>query len=145
MKNSRPWSLRGIWRKRTATFSSPPANGTVKKTGLAEFSNPRPSGIIALNLDADDELIGAKLTDGKQMIFLASHDGQAILFRETEVRSMGRSAGGVNGMDLAKGDFVVSMDAAQPDFGIIQKGVQDGARKIWMNSKAINFESRSHR
>jgi len=96
-------------------------NGTVKKTAIAEFSNPRPSGIIAINLDAGDELIGAKLTDGKQMIFLASHDGQAILFRETEVRSMGRASGGVNGMDLAKGDFVVSMDAAQPDFVIIQK------------------------
>ena len=65
-------------------------NGTVKKTELAEFSNPRPSGIIAINLDEKDELIGAKLTDGKQMIFLASHDGQAILFRETEVRAMGR-------------------------------------------------------
>src|SRR5271163_585394 len=96
-------------------------NGTVKKTALAEFSNPRPSGIIAINLDGADELIGAKLTDGMQMIFLASHDGQAILFRETEVRSMGRAAGGVNGMDLAKGDFVVSMDAVQPDFGIIEK------------------------
>jgi DNA gyrase subunit A len=96
-------------------------NGTVKKTAIAEFSNPRPSGIIAVNLDAGDELIGAKLTDGKQMIFLASHDGQAILFRETEVRSMGRAAGGVNGMDLGKDDFVVSMDAAQPDFVIIQK------------------------
>ena len=96
-------------------------NGTVKKTELVEFSNPRPAGIIAINLDSGDELIGAKLTDGKQMIFLASHDGQAILFRETEVRPMGRAAGGVNGMDLAKGDFVVSMDAAQPDFGIIQK------------------------
>jgi len=96
-------------------------SGTVKKTGLAEFSNPRPSGIIAINLDADDELIGAKLTDGKQMIFLASHDGQAILFRETEVRAMGRQAGGVIGMDLAKGDYVVSMDAVQPDFEIIRK------------------------
>jgi len=96
-------------------------NGTVKKTELAEFSNPRPSGIIAINLDANDELIGAKLTDGKQMVFLASRDGQAILFRETEVRSMGRNAGGVNGMDLAKDDFVVSMDAVQPDFGIIAK------------------------
>jgi len=96
-------------------------SGTVKKTAIAEFSNPRPSGIIAINLEPGDELIGAKLTDGKQMIFLASHDGQAILFRETEVRSMGRAAGGVNGMDLAKGDFVVSMDAAQPDFVIIQK------------------------
>ena len=96
-------------------------NGTVKKTELAEFSNPRPSGIIAINLDANDELIGAKLTDGKQMVFLASHEGQAILFRETEVRAMGRNAGGVNGMDLAKEDYVVSMDAVQVDFGIIRK------------------------
>ncbi|MFZ3244647.1 MAG: DNA gyrase subunit A, partial [Candidatus Acidiferrales bacterium] len=95
--------------------------GTVKKTGLAEFSNPRPSGIIAINLESNDELIGAKLTDGKQMIFLASHEGQAILFRETEVRAMGRQAGGVNGMDLGKDDFVVSMDAVQPDFEIIKK------------------------
>jgi DNA gyrase subunit A len=96
-------------------------NGTVKKTPIVEFSNPRPSGIIAITLDKDDELIGVKLTDGKQMIFLASHVGQAILFRETEVRPMGRGAGGVNGMDLAKGDYVVSMDAVQPDFEIIKK------------------------
>jgi DNA gyrase subunit A len=96
-------------------------NGTVKKTELAEFSNPRPSGIIAINLDGKDELIGVKLTDGKQMIFLASHEGQAILFRESEVRAMGRQAGGVNGMDLGKEDFVVSMDVVQPDFEIIRK------------------------
>jgi len=96
-------------------------NGTVKKSALTEFSNPRSTGIIAINLEAKDELIGAKLTDGKQMVFLASHDGQAILFRETEVRAMGRNAGGVNGMDLAKDDYVVSMDAVQPDFEIIAK------------------------
>ncbi|HEV3220071.1 MAG TPA: DNA gyrase subunit A [Candidatus Acidoferrales bacterium] len=96
-------------------------NGTVKKTPIVDFSNPRSAGIIAINLDKDDELIGAKLTDGKKMIFLASHNGQAILFRETEVRPMGRNAGGVNGMDLAKGDYVVSMDAVQPDFEIIKK------------------------
>ncbi|MGA8024896.1 MAG: DNA gyrase subunit A [Candidatus Acidiferrales bacterium] len=105
-------------------------SGTVKKTELAEFANPRPSGIIAINLDGTDELIGAKLTDGMQMIFLASHDGQAILFRETEVRSMGRAAGGVNGMDLAKGDFVVSMDAVQPDFGIIEKEYKKETRNL---------------
>jgi DNA gyrase subunit A len=105
-------------------------DGTVKKTELAEFSNPRPSGIIAINLDANNELIGAKLTDGKQMVFLASHDGQAILFRETEVRAMGRAAGGVNGMDLAKGDFVVSMDAVQPDFGIIQKEFKTSSQNL---------------
>jgi DNA gyrase subunit A len=96
-------------------------NGTVKKSTLAEFSNPRSTGIIAINLDGTDELIGAKLTDGKKMIFLASHEGQAILFRETEVRPMGRNAGGVNGMDLDKEDHVVSMDAVQPDFEIIAK------------------------
>jgi DNA gyrase subunit A len=95
--------------------------GTVKKSALTEFSNPRSTGIIAINLEAKDELIGAKLTDSKQMIFLASHEGQAILFRETEVRPMGRNAGGVNGMDLDKDDYVVSMDAVQPDFEIIAK------------------------
>ncbi len=96
-------------------------NGTVKKSALTEFSNPRSTGIIAITLDGKDELIGAKLTDGKKMIFLASHEGQAILFRETEVRPMGRGAGGVNGMDLDKDDYVVSMDAVQPDFEIIVK------------------------
>jgi DNA gyrase subunit A len=96
-------------------------SGTVKKSALTEFSNPRSTGIIALTLDGKDELIGAKLTDGKKMIFLASHEGQAILFRETEVRPMGRNAGGVNGMDLDKEDYVVSMDAVQPDFEIVKK------------------------
>jgi DNA gyrase subunit A len=93
--------------------------GTVKKTTLAEFSNPRSTGIIAISLEAKDELIGAKLTDGKQMIFLASRDGQAINFRETEVRAMGRNAGGVIGMELAKDDYVVSMETVQPDFAVI--------------------------
>ena len=96
-------------------------NGTVKKTEITEFSNPRSTGIIAINLEAKDELIGVRLTDGKQMLFLASHAGQAILFRETDVRNMGRNAGGVIGMDLDKGDYVVSMDAVQPDFEIIKK------------------------
>ncbi|MBI1749692.1 MAG: DNA gyrase subunit A, partial [Acidobacteria bacterium] len=96
-------------------------NGTVKKTEITEFSNPRSTGIIAINLEDKDELIGVRLTDGKQMLFLASHAGQAILFRETDVRQMGRNAGGVIGMDLDKGDYVVSMDAVQPDFEIIKK------------------------
>ncbi|MDE3170795.1 MAG: DNA gyrase subunit A [Acidobacteriota bacterium] len=105
-------------------------HGTVKKTAIAEFSNPRPSGIIAINLDSGDELIGAKLTDGKQMVFLASREGQAILFRETEVRAMGRAAAGVNGMDLAKSDYVVSMDAVQPDFGIIEKEYKTATQNL---------------
>jgi DNA gyrase subunit A len=105
-------------------------NGTVKKTALSEFSNPRPSGIIAINLDQQDELIGVHLTDGKQMIFLASHDGQAILFRETEVRSMGRNAGGVNGMDLAKDDYLVAMESVQPDFEIIKKETKSETQSL---------------
>jgi DNA gyrase subunit A len=105
-------------------------SGTVKKSALTEFSNPRSTGIIAINLEDRDELIGAKLTDSKQMIFLASHDGQAILFRETEVRPMGRNAGGVNGMDLDKEDYVVSMDAVQPDFVIIAKEYQQTTQNL---------------
>jgi DNA gyrase subunit A len=105
-------------------------NGTVKKSALTEFSNPRPSGIIAINLEAKDEMIGARLTDGKQMIFVASHDGQAILFRETDVRPMGRNAGGVIGMDLAKDDYVVSMEAVQPDFEILAKEHQTTTQKL---------------
>ena len=105
-------------------------NGTVKKSALTEFSNPRSTGIIAITLDGKDELIGAKLTDGKKMIFLASHEGQAILFRETEVRPMGRGAGGVNGMDLDKEDYVVSMDAVQPDFDIIAKEHQQTSQNL---------------
>jgi DNA gyrase subunit A len=105
-------------------------SGTVKKSTLMEFSNPRSTGIIAINLEAKDELIGAKLTDGKQMIFLASHEGQAILFRETEVRPMGRNAGGVNGMDLDKDDYVVSMDAVQPDFEIIANEHKQTAQNL---------------
>jgi DNA gyrase subunit A len=105
-------------------------SGTVKKSALAEFSNPRSTGIIAINLDGKDELIGAKLTDGKKMIFLASHEGQAILFRETDVRPMGRNAGGVNGMDLDKDDYVVSMDAVQPDFEIIKKEHKEDSQNL---------------
>ncbi len=105
-------------------------NGTVKKTALAEFSNPRSTGIIAINLEKADEVVGAKLTNGEQMVFLASHEGQAILFRETEVRPMGRNAGGVNGMDLAKDDYVVSMETTQPDFAIIEKEHQKTTRNL---------------
>jgi DNA gyrase subunit A len=105
-------------------------NGTVKKTALAEFSNPRSTGIIAINLEKNDELVGAKLTTGEQMIFLASHEGQAILFRETEVRPMGRNAAGVNGMDLARDDYVVSMETAQPDFAIIARENKKTTRNL---------------
>jgi DNA gyrase subunit A len=84
--------------------------GVIKKTPLSAFSNPMARGIIAINLDENDELIGCKLTDGKQLVFLATHDGKAIRFDEDGVRDMGRQARGVRGMRLGKGDFVVSME-----------------------------------
>src|SRR5438094_84032 len=84
-------------------------NGTVKKTELKEFSHVRSIGIIAINIEKGDELVAARLTDGQQIVFLASHDGQAIRFDENDVRSMGRNATGVRGMNLDKGDYIVGM------------------------------------
>ena len=81
--------------------------GTVKKTPLKDFSNVMARGIIAIGIDEDDELIGARITDGNQIIFLATHDGMAIRFDENDVRSMGRPAYGVRGIDLQKKDYVV--------------------------------------
>ena len=75
-------------------------NGTVKKTPLKDFCNVMSRGIIAIGIDKGDELVGATLTDGNQIIFLASHDGQAIRFDEADVRDMGRPAYGVRGMKL---------------------------------------------
>ena len=83
--------------------------GTVKKTPLKDFSNVMARGIIAIGIDEDDELIGARITDGKQIIFLATHEGMAIRFDENDVRSMGRPARGVRGIDLQKKDYVVGV------------------------------------
>jgi len=84
-------------------------NGTVKKTELKDFSNVMARGIIAIGIDKDDELVAARLTDGNQIVFLASHEGMAIRFEEQDVRPMGRPAYGVRGMDLDKGDYIVGM------------------------------------
>jgi DNA gyrase subunit A len=91
------------------------AQGTVKKTSLAEFSRPRPSGIIAVGLDEGDYLIGAALTDGKYDVMLFSSGGKAVRFEEGEVRPMGRQAGGVRGMKLGEEQNVVCMLAAKVD------------------------------
>ncbi len=82
-------------------------NGTVKKTPLKDFSNVMSRGIIAINIDKDDELITARITDGQQIIFLATHDGMAIRFNEQDLRPMGRPATGNRGINLRKGDFVI--------------------------------------
>jgi DNA gyrase subunit A len=83
--------------------------GTVKKTPLKDFSNVMSRGIIAIGIDDDDELVKARITDGSQIVFLATHLGQAIRFDENDVRSMGRPAYGVRGIDLAKNDYVVGV------------------------------------
>jgi DNA gyrase subunit A len=84
--------------------------GIIKKTRLAEFSNPNSRGIIAMKVEEGDALIGATLTSGRDTIFLASHEGMAIRFPESDVRDMGRAAYGVYAMDLEKGDYIVGME-----------------------------------
>jgi DNA gyrase subunit A len=84
-------------------------NGTVKKTELKDFSHVMSRGIIAINIETGDELVAATLTNGEQIIFLASHEGQAIRFEEGDVRSMGRNATGVRGMNLEEKDYIVGM------------------------------------
>ncbi len=83
--------------------------GTVKKTPLKDFSNVMARGIIAIGIDDDDELVGVRLTDGSQVVFIATHEGMAIRFDENDVRSMGRPAYGVRGIDLGKKDYVVGI------------------------------------
>ena len=87
--------------------------GVVKKTKLSAYSRPRVGGIIALNIRDEDELIEAKITSGSDEILLSSHFGQAIRFKEEDVRDMGRTATGVRGIKLDKGDEVVSLEVIQ--------------------------------
>ncbi|MEW6706757.1 MAG: DNA gyrase subunit A [Pseudomonadota bacterium] len=91
------------------------ALGTVKKTALDEFSNPRKAGIIAVDLDQGDYLIGAALTDGKHDVMLFSDGGKAVRFDEEDVRPMGRQARGVRGMMLEPGQQVIAMLVADQD------------------------------
>ncbi len=95
--------------------------GTVKRTELKDFSHVMARGIIAIGIDEDDELVAAQLTDGNQIIFLASHKGLAIRFEEANVRVMGRNAYGVRGMDLAEKDHIIGM-AVTPKSGNGKKG-----------------------
>jgi DNA gyrase subunit A len=89
--------------------------GTIKKTALSEFQNIRTNGINAINIDDGDELLDVVLTDGKKRIFIATHNGLAIRFDESDVRPMGRATRGVRGVDLRKDDYVVSLCAVSPD------------------------------
>jgi len=87
--------------------------GVIKKTKLDSYSNIRRNGINAINLNSDDKLVEVRLTNGSQELVIGSHDGQAIRFNESLVRDMGRTATGVRGIKLAKGDFVVGLVAVQ--------------------------------
>ena len=96
--------------------------GTVKKTSLDEFNNPRKGGIIAVNLDDNDFLIGAALTDGKHDVMLFSDGGKAVRFDENDVRPLGRSARGVRGMMIEDGQSVIAMLVAAQDVPALPDG-----------------------
>ncbi len=96
--------------------------GTVKKTSLDEFNNPRKGGIIAVNLDDNDFLIGAALTDGKHDVMLFSDSGKAVRFDENDVRPLGRSARGVRGMMIEDNQSVIAMLVAAQDLPALPDG-----------------------
>ena len=103
--------------------------GTVKKTALDEFSNPRKGGIIAVNLDDGDYLIGAALTDGKHDVMLFSDGGKAVRFDENDVRPLGRAARGVRGMMLEEGQSVIAMLVAEDESQSVLTATENGYGK----------------
>jgi DNA gyrase subunit A len=105
------------------------SRGTVKKTLLSDFSNPRKAGIIAIDLDEGDFLIGAELTDGKHDVMLFSDAGKAVRFDENDVRPMGRNARGVRGMQLEEGQNVIAMLVAGDETQTVLTATQNGFGK----------------
>ena len=105
------------------------AKGTVKKTPLSDFSNPRKSGIIAIKLDNGDYLIGAGITKGENDVVLVSNHGKAVWFGESDVRSMGRNARGVRGMKLTDGSEVLSLLIAENDAQSVMVATENGYGK----------------
>jgi DNA gyrase subunit A len=105
------------------------AGGTVKKTALDEFSNPRKAGIIAVDLDEGDYLIGAALTDGQHDVMLFSDGGKAVRFDENDVRPMGRNARGVRGMMLEDGQSVIAMLVAEDEQQSVLTATENGYGK----------------
>ncbi len=102
-------SLKDFAKDKFITFMT--KKGTIKKTTLEAYSNPRSGGIIAIHLDEGDELISTKLTDGKQNLFIGTKVGKAIHFPENQIRDMGRTARGIRGIKITKEDEVVGMEA----------------------------------
>ncbi len=105
------------------------AKGTVKKTPLSDFSNPRKSGIIALKLDNGDYLVGAAITKGVNDVVLVSNNGKAVWFGESDVRSMGRNARGVRGMKLSDGSEVLSLLIAENESQSVMVATENGYGK----------------
>lgn len=103
--------------------------GTVKKTALTDFSNPRKAGIIAVDLDEGDFLIGAALTDGKHDVMLFSDAGKAVRFDEGDVRPMGRNARGVRGMNLEEGQQVIALLVAENEQQSVLTATENGYGK----------------
>ena len=103
--------------------------GTVKKTPLSDFSNPRKAGIIAVDLDEGDFLIGAALTDGKHDVMLFSDSGKAVRFDENDVRPMGRTARGVRGMNLEDGQQVIALLVAENEQQSVLTATENGFGK----------------
>ncbi|WP_295856302.1 DNA gyrase subunit A [uncultured Xylophilus sp.] len=103
--------------------------GTVKKTALDEFSNPRKLGIIAINLDEGDYLVGAALTDGQHDVMLFSDGGKAVRFDEGDVRALGRNTRGVRGMDLPEGQSVIAMLVAEDGEQSVLTATENGYGK----------------
>jgi len=105
------------------------SRGTVKKTSLSDFSNPRKSGKIAVNLDDEDFLIGAALTNGKHDIMLFSNAGKAVRFDENDVRPMGNNTRGVRGMNLDEGQSVIALLVAEDESKSVLTATQNGFGK----------------
>ena len=105
------------------------ALGTVKKTALDDFSNPRKAGIIAVDLDAGDQLVGAALTDGRHDVMLFSDSGKAVRFDEDDVRPMGRNARGVRGMALEPSQTVIAMLVAEDETQSVLTATENGYGK----------------
>jgi DNA gyrase subunit A len=105
------------------------ANGTVKKTPLSDFSRPREKGIIAVDLEEGDYLIGAAITDGSSDVMLFSDAGKTVRFEETDVRPMGRAARGVRGMKLPEDGRVISMLVADDESKSVLTATENGFGK----------------
>ena len=105
------------------------SEGTVKKTPLSDFANPRKAGIIAINLDENDFLIGVAVTDGKHDVMLFSDEGKAVRFDENDVRSMGRVTRGVRGMNLSAGGKVIALLVAEDGERSVLTATENGYGK----------------